>query len=323
MKIEELPDLKDNIEDYYEFHGVPLLDYVCDVADRFLPNLQQEHMIESKAPAIFCNRYFESKLSIEERYQRHKEFYISDESFEDYKSKDYRKLDDSFKERYLTNEDLQNTIEAFGLDVSKFWYLLLFVYDYIEDIGTNAPTIGKTVIEDINDFTAKLSEATSITLKKDNRKNYATESENTINFINAASQYYVKMYNSIVNADLTREDKLQQLKDIGLDSFISGRTMFDLKGSYLDISYKKWKFAEIFQYFLEDKKATINPTKREKVSKDKMIFISRLIYTVGYDGKRYNEEYDEDGNKNRMLSNLLRRYSQEEFPTVIGHYYMS
>lgn len=324
MEIEELPDLKDNIEDYYEYHGVPLLDYVCEVADKFLPNLQQDYMTDSKAPAIFCNRYFESKLSIEERYQRHKEFYISNETMEGYlkSNNDYRKMDDSFKEKFLTNEDLQNTIEAFGLDVNKFWYLLLFVYDYIEDIGKNAPTLGKTVIEDINDLTTNLSEATSITLKKDNRKSYATESENTINFINAASQYYVKAYNSIVNADSTKEEKLQQLKEIGLDSFISGRTMFDLKGSYLDISYKKWKFAEIFQYFLEDKKATTIPNKKEKVSKDKMIFISRLIYTVGYDGKRYNEEYDEDGNKNRMLSNLLRKYSKEEFPTVIGHYYM-
>lgn len=324
MKIEELPDLGENIEEYYEYHGVPLLDYVCEVANRFLPNLQQEHMTESKAPAIFSNRYFESKLSIEERYQRHKEFYISNETMEDYLKRDYRELDDSFKEKFLTNEDLQNTIEAFGLDVSKFWYLLLFVYDYIEDIGKNAPTLGKTVLEDINDLTTKLSEATSITLKKDNRKSYATESENTINFINAASQYYVKTYNSIINADIAREEKLQQLKDIGLDGFINGYTSFDLKGSYLDTSYQKWKFAEMFQFFLEDKKADKSKVldKRAKVSTDKWMFISRLIYTVGYDGKRYNEEYDEDGNKNRMLSNLLRRYSKEEFPTVIGHYYM-
>lgn len=322
MEIEELSDLGENIEEYYEYHGVPLLDYVCEVANRFLPNLQQEHMIESKAAAIFSNRYFESKLSIEERHHRHKEFYISNETMEDYLKRDYRKLDTSFKDKFLNNEDLQNTIEAFGLDVSKFWYLLLFVYDYIEDIGTNAPTVGKTVLEDINDFTTKLSEATSVTLKKDNRKSYATESENTINFINAASQYYIKAYNSIINEDIPKEDKLQRLKDIGLDSFINGYTSFDLKGGYLDISYKKWKFAEMFLYFLEDRKATIKPNTKMKVSKDKMMFISRLIYTVGYDGKRYNEEYDEDGNKNRMLSNLLRRYSKEQFPTVIGHYYM-
>lgn len=307
MKIEELPDLGENIEEYYEYHGVPLLDYVCEVADRFLPNLQQEYMIESKAPAIFSNRYFESKLSIEERYQRHKEFYISSETMEDYLKRDYRELDDSFKEKFLTNEDLQNTIEAFGLDVSKFWYLLLFVYDYIEDIGTNAPTLGKTVLEDINDFNRKLSEATEIILKKDNRKSYATESERTIKEISVALNFY-----------------LQVLKDNELDNSINGRTSFDLQGGYLDMSHKKWKFAEMFQFFLEDKKADKSKVldKRAKVSTDKWMFISRLIYTVGYDGKRYNEEYDEDGNKNRMLSNLLRRYSKEEFPTVIGHYYM-
>ena len=74
--------------------------------------------------------------------------------------------------------------------------------------------------------------------------------------------------------------------------------------------------------FLENRKATVKPNTRMKVSKDKMMFISRLIYTVGYDGKRYNEEYDTDGNPNRMLSNLLRRYKKEKFPSVIANNYM-
>jgi hypothetical protein len=52
-----------------------------------------------------------------------------------------------------------------------------------------------------------------------------------------------------------------------------------------------------------------------------MMLVSRLIYTVGYDGKRYNEEYDSEGNKNRMLSNLLRRYKNEKFPSVIANNY--
>ena len=66
-------------------------------------------------------------------------------TLEEYKKREYRKLDDSFKEKFLTNEDLQNTIEAYKLDVSKFWYLLLFVYDFIEDIGTNAPIMGTCI----------------------------------------------------------------------------------------------------------------------------------------------------------------------------------
>lgn len=326
MEIEELPDLKDNIEDYYEYHGVPLLDYVCEVANRILPNIEQEFMIESKAPAIFCNRYFESKLSIEERYQRHKEFFISNETMEDYlkSNNDYRKLDDAFKEKFLNNKDLQNTIEAFGLDVSKFWYLLLFVYDYIEDIGTNAPVLGKSPREEFNCFATNMLEATSITLKKNNRKSYTTDREDTIRIIQAALRYFVNTYCDIVEGGQDRETMIKQLEDMGLDDFVSDSTQrnFDEKFN-LDRSYKKWKFAEIFQLFLEDKKATTIPNKKEKVSKDKMMFISRLIYTVGYHNKEYNEEYDEDGNKNRMLSNLLRKYSKEQFPILLRHYYIN
>ena len=62
-------------------------------------------------------------------------------TLEEYKKREYRKLDDSFKEKFLNNKNLQHTIEAFDFDVSKFWYLLLFVYDFIEDIGTDAPIV--------------------------------------------------------------------------------------------------------------------------------------------------------------------------------------
>ena len=64
------------------------------------------------------------------------------------------------------------------------------------------------------------------------------------------------------------------------------------------------------------------PLKGGKALDTEPTLVSRLIYTVGYDGKRYNEEYDSEGNKNRMLSNLLRRYKNEIFPSVIANNYM-
>ncbi|MBQ2857315.1 MAG: hypothetical protein IJE78_09395 [Bacteroidaceae bacterium] len=301
--IEELPDINLTIEDYYEYQDIELLDYVYEVANHFLPNIDG---LPSKAPAVFCERYHERNLSIEERYERHKKFYISNLSFDDYLKyhSDEKPLKSNFMERYLNNRELQDTIEAFGLDVSKLWYLLLFVHDYIEDIGNNSPAIGKSRLQDFNDFANKLSEATSITLKKDNRKSYAVEREDTIRIIQAALQHYIKIVNS-EELNGTLDSHPLNFKD----------------KSFLDISYKKWKFAEIFQYFLKDRKATVSKNSIYNVSKDKMLFISRLIYTVEYDGKRYNEEYDSEGNKNRMLSNLLRRYMKEEFPPVIGLHY--
>ena len=142
-QIKELPDLKVNWTESCKCLNEPLLEYVWEVANQFLPDYEETDTgiipVESFAPAIFANRYAERNLSVEERYGRSKEMKTFKGILEEYKKLEYRKLDDSFKEKFLTNEDLQNTIEAYKLDVSKFWYLLLFIYDFIEDIGTNAP----------------------------------------------------------------------------------------------------------------------------------------------------------------------------------------
>ena len=312
--IKELPDIKLTVEDYYEYREIELLDYIWEVADHFLPNIEG---VMSKAPAIFCERYHQRNLPIEERCERNKRFYLSNTSFDDYLKIDNKPLKANFEERYLNNECLQNTISAFGLDVSKLWYLLLFVHDYIEDLGNNSPAIGKSTLQDFNDFAEKISEATSIILKKNNRKSYNVEKENTIKIIQVAIQHYIKSYNEIINSG-----EVERLNEIN-SSIVGDACFLNFKDrSYLDISYKKWKFAEIFLYFLKDRKAIVPKNSIYNVSKDKMLFISRLIYTEGYDGKRYNEPYDNEGNPNRMLSNLLRRYKKEDFPTVTGGYYM-
>ncbi|MEJ8740820.1 hypothetical protein [Phocaeicola sp. HCN-6420] len=319
--IEELPDLKIGWYESYKCLDEPLLEYVWEVANHFLPDYEDV----SSAPAIFANRYAERNLSDEERYERAKEMKTFKGTLEEYKKREYRKLDDSFKEKFLSNEDLQNTIEAYKLDVSKFWYLLLFVYDFIEDIGTNAPIMGKSVLEDFATFLTKLCDASSITLKQGNKKSYYTEREDLINIIQIAIHHFSKSYTKIINSNKDRETKIKQLKEIGLKGFIDNSLLskMDFKEKFsLDISHKKWKFTDMFLFFIENRKATTIPNKKVKVSKDKMILISRLIYTVGYDGKRYNEEYDSENNKNRMLSNLLRRYKNEKFPSVIANNYM-
>lgn len=76
-QIEELPDLKVNWTESYKCLDEPLLEYVWEVANHFLPSCEDTDkgmiLIESTAPAIFANRYFERNLTIEERYERAKE----------------------------------------------------------------------------------------------------------------------------------------------------------------------------------------------------------------------------------------------------------
>ena len=324
MEIQELPDLRQNIEEYYNHDSGGLLDYVWEVANHFIPSYDGEVFQMSQAPAIFCERYHQRNISIEERYKRHKEFYISTESYEDYLKRysDAKLVNDSYKELYLNSRELQDTIVAFGLDVSKFWYLLLFVHDYIEDLSNNSPSTGKSTLEDINEFAKKLSNATCISLKKDNRKSYTVEREETISIIQSAIRYYIRSYNEIIESDTSREEKLENLAKIGGSIVSDTETINFEEKAHLDISFKKLKFAEIFLYFLKDRKATKPKNSIYNVSKDKLLFISRLIYVVGYDTERYYEEYDSDCNKNRMLSNLLRRYKNEKFPLLMGGHYM-
>ncbi len=329
--IEELPDLMIGWDRAYEYQDVPLLDYAWEVANYFLPDYVEtdQGMVpaESIAPALFANRYSERNLSIEERYERAKQMGMCNTTFENY-SKDhkaYRKLDDSFKEKFLMNEDLQNTIEAFHLDISKFWYLLLFIYDFIEDLEINTPDIKKSTLEDFSYFYANLLKSTNITLRENNKKRYIVEREDTINIIRIALQHFINTYSEIVhNEQDDRNTMLKKLKEIGLKGFIDNnlpQNFIFAERDGLDISHKKWKFTDMFLFFFVNRKAYSTPNKKIKVSKDKMMLISRLIYTVGYDGKRYNQEYDSEGNKNRMLSNLLRRYKKEKFPSVIAKNY--
>ena len=325
--IEELPDKKPKWHKLNLLRDEPLLEYVWEVALKFRPAASTflDETPESFAPNIFANRYAESKLTDEERFARHKEMYNSKESFEEFIKSKYYQLDTSFKDKFLNNKDLQNSIEAFGLDVSKFWYLLLFIYDYVEDFSTNALSPDNITIDEFNIFNKKLEKSTSIKLSKNGRKSYETDREDIMKLIKTALDYFVNSYNKIIEENPTREEQLVKLKEIGLDFFIDEWTIpidWNEKRT-LDISHKKFYFAQMFLYFLKDRKASRLPHIREKVSKDKMMFVSRLIYTVGYHGKEYNEEYDENGNKNRMLSNLLRKYAKQKFPTIIHKYYWS
>ena len=62
-QIEELPDLKVAWHESYKCLNEPLLEYVWEVANHFLPDYEDV----SAAPAIFANRYTERNLSVEER----------------------------------------------------------------------------------------------------------------------------------------------------------------------------------------------------------------------------------------------------------------
>ena len=322
-QIEELPDLKVAWHESYKCLDEPLIEYVWEVANHFLPDYEDV----SAAPAIFANRYAERNLSVEERYERSIEMKTFNGTLEEYKKREYRELDDSFKKTFLENTNLQNTIEAFGFDISKFWYLLLFIHDFIEDIGTNSPTVEKPLLEDFASFLTNLCEATSIVLKQGYKNVYSTEREDLLGIIQKAVYHFSETYSKIVNGKQDRKTKIKQLQELGLKGFIDNSLLsqINFNGKYkLDNSHKRWKFAEMFLYFLKDKKADKKRVRDRSVmiSTEKNLFVSRLLYTAGYVSETYNNEFlDKGGKPNRLLSLIIRKYSKEKFPPVIANNY--
>lgn len=211
-QIKELPDLKVAWHESYKCLNEPLLEYVWEVANHFLPDYD---MCPLHLP-YSANRYAERNLSVEERYERSIEMKTFNGTLEEYKKRKYRKLDDSFKKTFLDNKNLQNTIEAFGFDVSKFWYLLLFIRDFIEDIGTNSPTVGKPLLEDFASFLTNLCTASSIVLKQGSKNVYSTEREDLLDIIQKAVFHFSDTYSKIVNGKQNRETKIKQLQELGL-----------------------------------------------------------------------------------------------------------
>ena len=67
-QIEELPDFKVACHESYKCLNEPLLEYVWEVANHFLPDYEEADTgmipVESSAPAIFANRYAERNLSV-------------------------------------------------------------------------------------------------------------------------------------------------------------------------------------------------------------------------------------------------------------------
>lgn len=106
ITIPELPDTLRNITND-DFRTEPLLKYVVSVVEKLCPYVGwisfDKPFYDQGGTIIFLRRYFDGSI------------------------------DTSFKDAYINNKELQDTLGVFGIDVSAFWYLILFLKDYVDD----------------------------------------------------------------------------------------------------------------------------------------------------------------------------------------------
>jgi len=329
MEIQELPDYKARFYEVRKYIDEPLLKYVWKVANAYKPNYDGVDYSDSIAPVIFANRYIESKLTDDEKYARFQEIYPNknlDSAKQHYEGDS--ELDTSFKEKFFSSKEVLRTIKAFNLDINKFWYLLLFINDFVEDAYTNAPGHEISDLDKVNELSEKISKATEVAMTINGRESYRTDDDFTLSILKASIEYFIRRYNLMMDTSKDNETLKARLNKLGLNDSIKSWSVVKFEEKItLEKSHKTRLFADMFQYFLEDRVADRNLVEDFgwKDSTDKLLLISRLTHIVGLQGKEYYERNVTNKNGksgiNRRLSNLLSRYRNEPLPPITGRIY--
>lgn len=138
--IQELPIHKDSLA--YKLDE-PLLDYVRKVANWFWMDYDpeiQEPLGYSSYPYIFASRYLDGKVDI-----TGKELFCKAATPKAIKAKHikyseaiyYGQKEQTEQKEYDSEDveenipDISTTLRAYGIDISKFWYLCVFLKDYV------------------------------------------------------------------------------------------------------------------------------------------------------------------------------------------------
>jgi hypothetical protein len=111
--MKEIRNLNLTPEDIYCNYGFeyeePLLEYVEIIAEEYKPSTPEEcenGQYISRAINDFAFRYLSNKIDKVDKVVK------------------------TYMTKYLENTDVQQTIKSMGYDVNRFWYLLMFIYDY-------------------------------------------------------------------------------------------------------------------------------------------------------------------------------------------------
>lgn len=279
--IEPLPKHEDEWA-YYE--SEPLFEYVCQVSDMMgetMTDINPDGSYNSTPhllPFRFASDYLDGKIDTQSIYMN-----------------------------LYESPDIQDTLRAFGLDSSKFWYLCLFIkwrVDFEYNTAFVFPTSTKEKLHSLISEFEKLSPEfqggkfiskvpATLSFKVDGGKAITIDDANTLTFIGAAIESF-----------LEQQD---------IDALISpkGYRTSDLEKVDLSVRTKIHLFHEYLSPFVKQLKAT----KGIYASKDKSLLISRMIYVfrVSEDKKLYTDLNEKGYNKQNQLKGYLSRYKPFKF----------
>ena len=290
----ELPKHED---DWAYYESEPLFDYVTRVSDmmgEIVTDINPDGSHESTPhllPFSFASAYHENKIDLKG---------VNLEVYE--------------------KSEIQDTLKAFGLDSSKFWYLCLFIKWKVDWEFNSAMTFPKEPLEKLKDLQAEFekldftkvrgkyvsSKTAELTFKVKGSKAYTIDDKETLAILN-----------NIINGYL-------------LTTPTKGYLLHDSQKVDLSIATKMYLFNKYLTWFI----APLKADSKIHACKDKSLLISRMLYILGvydhdgvdeegnegHENKKHKmnkenlwEEYSGNGNKKNYLKGILSKYNHPRY----------
>ena len=261
-----------------------LLEYVKQVAMEFCPDVYAgTYILETQALDIFKNRY-------------NQKFITNKFSYADYKKED----------------SIQKALQGIGIDINKFWYLVLFVFDY----SNGSCLEGMKLYDSPKEELEKFINIVASTCKEDKGVNKISgisfNKSLTLTLKGGKHPLVITNPNTIFYIACLLEDGLESIEQ---DSRMSREivSLYKTKELY---TARIYLFAKMVLYFFETNPEFNNQRapKGSGMNFSKLLLISNLIYftqlskTDGYLG-------DDD-----TLKKLIKQYKNKEIRTVNNFY---
>ena len=162
------------LEENYFPKGIELLEYMESLAVQYVPDIDidpstgEKYICGTTALPIFIRRFNQNKL-------------YGNFTYED----------------YIANENIQKTLKGLGIDIDKFWFLLLFIFDYtcgtclngikatgvgIEQLTKFAKAIADNHKE-INQFGVSFKKPITISVKVEGKHQIVIDNANAIGYL--------------------------------------------------------------------------------------------------------------------------------------------
>lgn len=279
----------ERLEETYFPKGIKLLEYMEEVAVLYVPDDDIDHetgeqyIYGATALPLFIRRYNQNKL-------------YGNFTYED----------------YIANEDIQNTLKGLGVDIDKFWFLLLFIFDYtcgtcldgmkatgigIEQLTKFAKAIADNHKE-INQFGVSFKKPITVSVKIEGKHQIVIDNTNAIGYLATTI---------INNLKEIEEHPWMQSQQVSISTHAEEKE-----------SVQIWLFYKMFNDFFNlepyNKQFNVRQKKGSTISLSKTLLISRLIYFTKL-SKHSKFSEDED-----VLKGYIKQYKDKSIDTVNSIY---